>query len=186
MLRHRVALLEQQPSPQSDSGFIRNGGHQAVFGTDGPDGGYGRRIIEALIAGEDSPELLSWKVRGRLRKKEKLVRESLKGYFSEFHRTMLKAYYKHYQFLTTEIAWLEFQVEEQMKPHAELVTLLATIPGVDRIVAWTMIAELGTDPTVFPDGDHCAGRGWCQGRTRVRESSGADDAGKETGRCVTS
>ena len=38
----------------------------------------GRRIVEALIAGEDSPEILSWKVRGKLRKKEKLVKESLK------------------------------------------------------------------------------------------------------------
>jgi transposase len=42
----------------------------------------GRRIVEALIAGEDSPEILSWKVRGKLRKKEKLVKESLKGYFT--------------------------------------------------------------------------------------------------------
>jgi hypothetical protein len=36
----------------------------------------GRRIVEALIAGEDSPAILSWKVRGKLRKKEKLVKES--------------------------------------------------------------------------------------------------------------
>jgi transposase len=36
------------------------------------------------------------------------------------------------------------------------VQLLVTIPGVDQIVAWTMIAELGVDLSVFPDGDHCA------------------------------
>jgi hypothetical protein len=27
--------------------------------------------------------------------KEKLVKESLKGYFNEFHRTMLESHYKH-------------------------------------------------------------------------------------------
>ena len=41
----------------------------------------GRRFIEGMIAGEESAEILSWKVRGRLRKKEKVVKESLKGYF---------------------------------------------------------------------------------------------------------
>ena len=69
---------------------------------------------------------------------------------------MLQSYYEHYQFLTKEIAWLEVKVEEHMQPHAELITLLMTIPGVDRIVAWTLVAELGTDPSVFPDGAHCA------------------------------
>jgi transposase len=44
---------------------------------------------------------------------------------------MLESLYKHYQFLTT-------------------------IPGVDRIVAWHLIVELGTDLSVFPDADHCA------------------------------
>jgi transposase len=101
MLRHRVALLEQRNEVHNQ---IRD-----LFETVGIKlssvmtdlmGVSGRRIIEALIAGEDSPELLSWKVRGRLRKKEKLVRESLKGYFNEFHRTMLQSYYEHYQFLT--------------------------------------------------------------------------------------
>jgi hypothetical protein len=38
----------------------------------------GRRIIEAMIAGENSPEILSWKLKGKLRDKEKLVKESLK------------------------------------------------------------------------------------------------------------
>jgi len=157
MLRHRVALLEQRNEVHNQ---IRD-----LFETVGIKlssvmtdmmGVSGRRIIEALIAGEDSPELLSWKVRGRLRKKEKLVRESLKGYFNEFDRTMLQSYYEHYQFLTREIAWLEVKVEEHMQPYAELVALLLTIPGVDRIVAWTLIAELGTDPSVFPDAAHCA------------------------------
>jgi hypothetical protein len=39
-----------------------------------PLGISGCHIIETLIRGEDSPELLSWNVRERLRKKEKLGR----------------------------------------------------------------------------------------------------------------
>ena len=36
------------------------------------------------------------------------------------------------------------------------IELLVTIPGIERLVAWQLIAELGTDLTVFPDADHCA------------------------------
>ncbi len=128
MLRHRVALLEQRNEVHNQiRDLLETVGIKLSSVVTDLMGASGRRIIEALVGGEDSPELLSWKVRGRLRKKEKQVRESLKGYFSEFHRTMLQAYYKHYQFLTSEIAWLEVQVEEHMKPHAELVVLLVTI-----------------------------------------------------------
>ena len=53
----------------------------------------GRRIVEAMIAGQDSPEILSWKVKGKLRKKEKQVKESLKGYFNEFRSMRVRLLY---------------------------------------------------------------------------------------------
>jgi hypothetical protein len=116
----------------------------------------GRRIVEALIAGEDSPDILSWKVRGSLRKKEKLVKESLKGYFNEFHRTMLESHYKHYQFLTREVVAFEDRIAQAMEPYHSQTELLISIPGVDRIVAWHLLAELGIDLNAFPDADHCS------------------------------
>ncbi len=116
----------------------------------------GRGIIEALIAGETSPDKLSWKVRGKLRAKEKEVKESLKGCFNETHRLVLARLYKKYQFLTEEIAQFEKLIEERMAPHAEKVERLDGIPGVDRLVAWHLIAELGVDMTVFPNADQCA------------------------------
>jgi transposase len=157
MLRHRVALLEQRNQVHNQiRDLLETVGIKLSSVMTDLMGASGRRILEALIAGEDSPEVLSWKVHGRLRKKGNQVRESLKGYCNEFHRTMLQSYYEHYQFLTQQIAWLEVKVEEQMQPHAALIALLVTIPGVDRIVAWTLVAELGTDASVFPDGAHCA------------------------------
>ena len=116
----------------------------------------GRAIIEGLIAGVDSPERLSWKVKGHLRKKEKQVKESLKGCFNSFHRMMLESLYKQYQFLTSQINDFEAKLTEYMAPHAAEVELLTTIPGVDRIVAWSLIAELGLDLSVFASANHCA------------------------------
>jgi hypothetical protein len=46
-----------------------------------------------------------------------------------------------------------------MQPYAELTRRLSTIPGVERVVAWTMVAELGPAMSVFPDADHAVS--WC-------------------------
>ena len=94
--------------------------------------------------------------KGRLRAKEKEVREAMKGFFNDFHRDMLAAFYEHYQFLTSQIEKLEARIAERMKLHQEQIELLSGIPGVDKVVAWHLIAELGTDMSVFPSAGHCA------------------------------
>ncbi len=157
MLRHRISLLEQRNEVHNQ---IRDLFETASlkWSSVASDllGVSGRRIIEALISGEQSPEILSWKVRGRLRGKDKLVKESLKGYFNEFCRSMLESYYKHYQFLTSQVALFEERIARAMEPYTSQTDLLISIPGVDRIVAWHLIAELGLDSLTFPDADHCA------------------------------
>jgi len=136
----------------------------------------GRRIIEALIGGEDSPELLSWKLRGSLGKKEKLVRESRKGYYHDFHRLMLKTHYRHYEFLSGQVQELEAEISRRMEPYAQQIMALMSIPGVERIVAWHFIAEMGTDMSVFPDADHCAS--WAGVSPGSCESAGKQMSGR--------
>jgi transposase len=157
LLRHRLSLLQQRGEAHNQiRDLFETANIKLSSVASDLLGVSGRRIIEAMISGEDSPELLSWKVRGTLRKKEKQVKESLKGCFNEFHRMMLKAHYQHYQFLSQQVKDLETEVARRMEPYAEQIASLMTIPGVDRIVAWHLIAELGADMSVFPDADHCA------------------------------
>ena len=136
----------------------------------------GRRIIEAMIAGQDSAELLSWKVRGKLRKKGKQVKESLKGYFNDFHRMMLKADYERYRFLSGQVEAVEEEIQRRMQPYTQQIALLTTIPGVDRMVAWHLIAELGADISVFSDADHCAS--WAGLSPGSCESAGKQISGR--------
>lgn len=157
LLRHRVSLLEMRNQVHNQIRDLFETANLKLSSVVSDLLGLsGRNIIEALIAGQDSAERLSWKVRGNLRKKEKLVKESLKGCFNEFHRHMLKTQYQHYQFLSGQIKECEAEIERRMKPYEEKVLALTTIPGVDRITAWHLIAELGPDMSVFPDADHCA------------------------------
>ena len=157
LLRHRLSLVEQRNEVHNQiRDLFETAGLKLSSVASNLMGLSGRRIIEAMIAGQDSPERLSWKVCGRLRAKEKEVKESLQGYFNDFHRTLLESYYRHYQFLSAEIELFERRVAERMERYQEQMELLVTIPGVDRIVAWHLIAELGTDMSVFPDAGHCA------------------------------
>lgn len=156
MLRHRVSLLEQRNEVHN---HIRDLFETASIKLSSVVtdlmGVTGRGIVEALIAGEESVDRLSWKVRGSLRKKEKEVKEALKGYFNEFHRTMLASYYEQYKFLTSQIEAFERRIAKAMEPYADKVELLVTIPGVDKLVAWHLLAELGLTVEAFPDAGHC-------------------------------
>ena len=145
LLRHRVSLLEQRNEVHNQIRDLFETANLKLSSVVSDLMGLtGRGIVEALIAGEDSPDKLSWKVRGSLRKKKKLVKESLKGYFTEFHRSMLESH-----------AAFEQRIAKAMEPYASQVELLISIPGIDRLVAWHLLAELGIDLTAFPDAAHC-------------------------------
>jgi transposase len=157
LLRHRLNLLHERNRIHNQirdlfetAGVKLSSVMSDLLGTSG------RGIIEAMIAGEESPSRLCWRLRGTLQRKQKQVQESLKGCFNAFHRMMLESLYGQYRDLTGRIETFEMRIEEHMAPYADKVTLLCGIPGVDRIVAWSLIAELGADMSVFPSANHCA------------------------------
>ncbi len=91
LLRHRISLLEQRNEVHNQIRDLFETANLKLSSVASDLMGVsGRRIVEAWFQGEVSPEILSWKLRGHLRKKEKLVKESLKGCFNEFHRMMLR------------------------------------------------------------------------------------------------
>ena len=177
LLRHRISLLEQRNEAHNHiRDLFETASIKLSSVVSDLMGVTGRRIVEALIAGEDSPEILSWKVRGKLRKKEKLVKESLKGCFNDFHRSMLASHYKLYQFLSEEVALFEARIAKAMEPYASQTELLITIPGVDRIVAWHLLAELGVDLKAFPTADQCCS--WAGMVPGENESAGKKKSNK--------
>src|SRR5437763_35519 len=78
--------------------------------------------------------------------------------------------WKQYGFLNVQIEAIESRIRPLMEPHRELVELLDGVPGMDEMVAWTLIAELGTDMDVFPTSAHVSSwAGLCPG---TQESAG--------------
>jgi transposase len=177
LTRYRVSLLEQRNEVHNAirdvlemSGIKLSSVASDIMGVSG------QRILRALAAGETSVERLSWKVRGRLRKKEEQVKESLKAECGEFARVLLGRHLSHYDYLTEQIVQMEAWIVRHLEPYRPQIALLATIPGVDDIVAWNLVAEMGVDMSVFPNAEHCASwAGLCPG---TQESAGKQKNGK--------
>ena len=127
----------------------------------------GRAMLDALVQGTTDPEVLADLARGRLRAKIPALREALEGRFDEEHALVVGAILAHIDFLDEQITLLSDAIAEKIAPFEKAVELLCTIPGVQRRTAEVMIAEIGTDMTVFPTAGHLASwAGLCPGNDK--------------------
>src|SRR5215471_2877952 len=116
----------------------------------------GRRVIEAIIGGQEHPDWLADKACGTLRAKRDQLRLVLKGRITDHHRYMLRELMADLERIEAKIMRLETEIAERMHPYAEAIERLMSIPGFKLITAWSIIAEMGTDMSAFPDAAHAA------------------------------
>jgi len=136
----------------------------------------GRRMLEALIAGERDPDVLAEMALARMRSKIGTLREALVGRFGDHHAVLLRMHLDHIDELVAMEARLDREINTLMGPFAEAATRLLSIPGVGKRVAETIVAEIGTDMSRFPTDKHLASwAGLCPGH---HESAGKRRTGK--------
>src|SRR5439155_25333874 len=136
----------------------------------------GRAILASIVREEEDPERLAEMARCRLRAKLPALREALRGRVTEHHRFLLRRLLEHVRFVESEIAKLEERIAEQMRPFQKEVELWSSMPGVNQVAAWSMVAELGPGLTAFPSEQHLSSwAGMCPGSD---ESAGKRRSGK--------
>jgi len=116
----------------------------------------GRAILRKVIAGEERPEWLADRAVGSLRRQREALRLALKGKITAHHRFLLGELLDDVEKVEARISRIESELVQRMKPHEAAIERLITIPGVNLITAWTLVAELGTDMSVFADAHHAA------------------------------
>lgn len=119
-------------------------------------GATGRAIIQAIIRGQEHPDWLADKAMSTLRNKRDQLRLVLKGRITDHHRHLLRELMDDVDRVEEKICRVQAEIAQRMQIYQPLVDRLTTIPGVDILTAWTLIAELGPDMSVFPDADHAA------------------------------
>jgi transposase len=136
----------------------------------------GRAMLMAMIEGQENPQQLAELAVGQLRLKIPQLMEALRGRVRTVHLFRLKQQLERVDFIDTQIAQLEAEMEKQNAPFEEAVSLLDEIPGFDRTTACSVIAEIGIDMNQFPSADHLASwAGVCPGNN---ESAGKRLSGK--------
>jgi transposase len=124
----------------------------------------GRDMLDALVAGTTDPEILADLARGKLRKKIPALKQALQGRFDELHALLIGSILAHLDFLDEQIERLSDAIEEQLGPFEPAVALPCTIPGIEQRTAQNILAEIGTDMSVFPTAGHLASwAGVCPG-----------------------
>jgi transposase len=136
----------------------------------------GRAMVEALLQGTTDPAALAELAKGRLRAKRAELERALAGRISTHHRLLLTTHLAHVDFLDEEIARLSAEIAQRLRPVADEMQRLDTIPGVDRQTAEVLLAELGTELARFPSAAHLASwAGMCPGN---HESAGKQRSGR--------
>ena len=130
----------------------------------------GQQMIEAIIAGEEDAERLADLAQRRLREKIPELRLALQGRVRDHHRFLLKEFLEEWRALAARIRRIEQEIDRRIAPFEEAVMLWQSIPGMDRVTACNLVAELGVNMTQFPSAQHLASwAGLCPGN---RESAG--------------
>jgi len=125
----------------------------------------GRRMIEAMIAGEDDPHRLAALARRSLKAAPHTLAEALHGRLRAQHRFLLQLHLQQWDAIdaairqidrevAAQVARLDAEAEDAQAPFCELIDRLSGIPGVSGLSATTILAEIGRDMSRFPTAGH--------------------------------
>lgn len=103
-----------------------------------------QRLIAAVIEGRLSPAGMAELASGRLAQKKEALQLALEGEVSDRHRFLLQRLSNHIKWLQEQVAELDDQSVAAREPYQREWQRLQTIPGLDRMGAAMLLAEIGT------------------------------------------
>ena len=139
-------------------------------------GASGRAMLEAMIAGETDAAKLADLARGTLRNKIPQLRLALCGRMTDHHRFLLRQWLDMLDFLDRKIAVVDAQIAEHTRPFEELLRAWMRVPGLRRVNACSLLAEIGADMRRFPTAAHLAS--WAAICPGNHESAGKQSSGR--------
>jgi transposase len=129
-----------------------------------------RRILEAIIDGEDDAKKLAALGSERLQCSGERLCEALRGRVSAHNRFLLRQHLETIDHLQGAVSRFEAEIARVLEPFRAEFGRLLTIPGVRETEAASIIAKIGVDMSRFPSAAHLVPwGGFCP---RMDESAG--------------
>ena len=114
----------------------------------------GRRIIEALIAGQTMPQALATLAHRRIHATTHELEAALHGRVTRHHRFLLKLHLDQIDAFDAALARIDKEVNANVTPFRAAIEMLSTIPGISTLSAEVIVAEIGIDMSRFPTAGH--------------------------------
>jgi transposase len=141
----------------------------------------GRDMLDAIAGGQRDPKTLAQLARGTMRGKIRRLEEALDcSFFTEQHAAVLAMMLAAIDYYSTQIDALTATIETLTEPWLHQVAQLDEVPGTGTICAQDIIAEIGTNMTVFPTAAHLVS--WARFSPQVKQSAGKRKGSNSTGR----
>lgn len=109
-------------------------------------------LITDYLLSEDTfnPEHCVSLLQRSLKKKADSVLESIEGYqISKEQKLRINTVRSHLTYIENSIKYLDDTIDSMVTPYESLITLMCTIPGLNRHSAITVISEIGNDVSLF-------------------------------------
>lgn len=108
-------------------------------------------ITDYLVSSDSfDPRYCSSLLKKTLKKKADTVIESIEGFqMTKEQKDRISIIRSHLEFVQNSIVKLDEKLNEMVAPFESAISLLCTIPGVDRNSAIAIISEIGTDMSQF-------------------------------------
>jgi transposase len=115
-----------------------------------------RAMIAALIAGETDAAQIADLAKGSLRRKMPELQAALEGQVRDHHRFMWRELLSQLGEINERIAVVNERIAVCTAPYEALIQRLCTIPGINRVNAEVILAEIGPDVSHFLTAQHLA------------------------------
>jgi transposase len=150
LVRHRRALIETRTAARNRVLKLLEGANIKLAGVASDVFGVsGLAMLEALAAGRTGASEMAGLARGRMRRKHAELEAALEGRMREHQRFLLAMQLRQLGEVERDLQALDSRIDAQLEPFRLQHGLLLQIPGVDRVTAAAILAEIGTDMDVF-------------------------------------
>src|SRR5260370_6559085 len=171
--RQRNQLTEQRVRVQNQLEALLEQGHLKLSSVVSDLLGVsGRRMLEALAAGVDTPSALAALAAAKLRATPQQLCDALSACtdLSPTYRKLLKMNLEQLDMVEKQMQELDHEISSLLQPYQDAVQRLAEVPGLGVDSAHQIIAELGPRAASFPSAkDLTSWVGVCPGAEETAE-----------------